>query len=330
MFTIYRRLDLKIQNLQFAQLITQGDVKMTFDTLKEELKNIIDINKISFNELMKNHTSFKVGGPADVFASPSTIEELAALIKFFSDQNIPIIVIGNGSNLLVKDGGIRGAVICLTAIRTLRVEGLRLYAAAGALLSAASNEALRQSLKGMEFASGIPGTVGGAVTMNAGAYGPEIKDIIEGATVMDYDGNTFYLTREELELSYRNSIIERKHYIVLEAVFKLEIGNAADIKNRMDELNRRRSDKQPLSYPSAGSTFKRPEGYFAAKLIEDSGLKGFSLGGAMVSEKHSGFIINYKDSTATDILKLIQNVKSIVNEKFGVIMETEVKIIGEE
>lgn len=303
---------------------------MEIVTLKNELENLIDTKSIKYNEPMKNHTSFKVGGPAQVFITPKNKEEVAVLIKFFRKHNTPFLVIGNGSNLLVKDGGIRGAVICLNALNKIYVDGLKLHAECGALLSSASNEALKNELKGFEFASGIPGTVGGAVTMNAGAYGPEIKDVIESAEVMDMDGNIFTLSLEELELSYRNSIIQRKHYIVLDAVFNLEKGNYTDIKNRMDELNSRRSDKQPLTYPSAGSTFKRPNGYFAAKLIEDCGLKGLKVGGAMVSEKHSGFIINYENSTALDILDLIHMVQKIVFEKYDVKMETEIKIIGED
>lgn len=297
---------------------------------KRELENIVDAESIKYNEPMSRHTSFKVGGPADIFITPKTKVEVQELIKYFKEKNLPYIVIGNGSNLLVRDGGLRGAVICLTELNKAYVEGNKLHAECGVLLSTASNEALKNSLKGFEFASGIPGTVGGAVTMNAGAYGPEIKDVIESAEVMDIEGNIFSLNLEELDLSYRNSIVQKNNYIVLDAVFKLENGNYTDIKNRMDELNKRRRDKQPLSYPSAGSTFKRPEGYFAAKLIEDCGLKGMKIGGAMVSELHSGFIINYDNSTAADILNLIKEVQRIVMEKYNVRMETEVKIIGEE
>lgn len=303
---------------------------MKLDTIKEELSKIVDINNVKFNEPMKNHTSFKVGGPADIFITPENEQEIPALISILKKYNIPMLIIGNGSNLLIRDKGIRGAVICLTSLKEVYVEGTKLYAASGAVLASAAGHALKNNLKGLEFASGIPGTVGGAVTMNAGAYGPEIKDVIEGAKVMDMDGKVFFLNREELKLSYRNSIIEKNNYIVLQAVFNLENGNYDDIKNRMDELNKRRSDKQPLNYPSAGSTFKRPEGFFAAKLIEDCGLKGFRVGGAMVSEKHSGFIINYENSSSADILELIGQVKDIVKVKYQVTMETEVKIIGEE
>lgn len=303
---------------------------MNFILFKEELEKIIDIVSIRYNEPMKNHTSFKVGGPADVFITPRTYDEISNLIKFFKEKKVPYIVMGNGSNLLIKDGGLRGAVICLTELNKVYVEENRLFAQTGVLLACASNEALRNNLKNFEFASGIPGTIGGAVTMNAGAYGPEIKDVIECAEVMDMNGEIFTLNAEELQLSYRNSIIQMNNYIVLNAVFKLENGNYNDIKNRMDELNKRRSDKQPLNFPSGGSTFKRPEGHFAAKLIEDSGLKGVRLGGAMVSEKHSGFIINYENSTAQDILNLIHEVQKIVNEKYEIKLETEIKIMGED
>jgi UDP-N-acetylmuramate dehydrogenase len=302
---------------------------MDFNILKDELEKIVDVESIKYNELMKNHTSFKVGGPADIFITPKKIEDLSALIKYFKNKNVDFIVIGNGSNLLVRDGGLRGAVICLTALKNIFIEGCKLYAECGALLSATSNAALSSNLKGMEFASGIPGTVGGAVTMNAGAYGPEIKDVIESACVMDMEGNIFRLTKDELDFTYRHSIIQRNNYIVLDAIFSLVPGSYEEIKNRMDELNGRRSDKQPLTYPSGGSTFKRPNGYFAAKLIEDCGLKGLRVGGAMVSEKHSGFIINYENGCANDILELINMVERIVKENCGIDLETEVKIIGE-
>lgn len=303
---------------------------MELDKLKRDLESIIDVESIKYNEPMKNHTSFKVGGPADIFVLPHNKNEIVKVIKILKDYKTPFIVIGNGSNLIVKDGGLRGAVICLTGLNKVYTNEVKLYAEGGVLLSSASNEALRNSLKGFEFASGIPGTIGGAVTMNAGAYGPEVKDVILSAEVMDLEGNIYELNCEELEFSYRSSVIQRNNLIVLSAVFNLESGDYEIIKNRMDELNTRRRDKQPLAFPSAGSTFKRPEGHFAAKLIEDSGLKGARIGGAMVSEKHSGFIINYEDSTARDILNLISEVKARIKEKYDIVLETEVKIIGED
>ncbi|MCX7885576.1 MAG: UDP-N-acetylmuramate dehydrogenase [Caloramator sp.] len=303
---------------------------MNLDAVIYELQKIFDKKNVKYNESMKNHTSFRVGGPADIFIVPEKTWQVISAIKLFKENNIPFFIMGNGTNVVVRDGGFKGAVIKLTSINKISVEGNKIKAQSGAFLSNVSMEALKNSLKGMEFASGIPGTVGGAVTMNAGAYGPEIKDVIESAVLCDYDGNLFCFNRDELELSYRHSIVQKGNYIVLEAVFSLEKGESTAIKNRMEELNRRRADKQPLNYPSAGSTFKRPEGHFAGKLIEDAGLKGYSIGGAKVSEKHAGFIINYDNATAKDILELINKVQEIVNEKFGVFLEPEIKIIGEE
>jgi UDP-N-acetylmuramate dehydrogenase len=302
---------------------------MEISLLKRELETIVIKECIYYNEPMKNHTSFKVGGPADIIVLPSKTSEVIELLNLCKKYNVDFYIMGNGSNTVVKDKGFRGMIIKLTELSEISVEETTVTAGAGAYLSCVAKSALKHELKGMEFASGIPGTVGGAVAMNAGAYGPEIKDIIYYADVVDLSGNVMRLSRDELELSYRNSIIQKNKYIVLQAAFKLEHGNYEDIKNRMDELNRRRADKQPLNYPSAGSTFKRPEGFFAAKLIEDSGLKGLVCGGAMVSEKHSGFIINYNNATAKDILDLIEMVQRAVYEKFNVYIEPEIKIIGE-
>ncbi|QCX34468.1 UDP-N-acetylmuramate dehydrogenase [Caloramator sp. E03] len=303
---------------------------MILDAVIYELEKIIDKEHIRYNEPMKNHTSFRVGGPADIFILPEKTWQVISAIKILKENSIPFFVMGNGTNLVVKDGGYKGAVIKLTSINNIKVEGNKIRAQAGAFLSNVSIEALKNSLKGMEFASGIPGTVGGAVAMNAGAYGPEIKDIIESAVLTDYDGNLYCFNKEELQLSYRSSIIQRENYIVLEATFALEKGDVIAIKNRMEELNRRRAEKQPLNFPSAGSTFKRPEGHFAGKLIEDAGLKGYSIGGAKVSEKHAGFIINYNNATAKDVLELIKKVQEVVYEKFNVMLEPEIKIIGED
>lgn len=303
---------------------------MNLETVKIELENIMDKNLIKYNEPMKNHTSFKVGGPVDILVTPVETHQVIKVIELFKKNNMPFFIMGNGSNLIVRDGGYRGAIIKLTAMDRIVVEGTRVISMAGAYLSNVALEALKYNLKGMEFASGIPGTVGGAVTMNAGAYGGEMKDIIEYAKVIDYEGNIVQLSRDELELSYRSSIIQRKNYIVLEAAFALQEGEHSEIKGLMEELNRKRVEKQPLNYPSAGSTFKRPEGYFAGKLIEDSGLRGFAHGGAMVSDKHCGFIINYNEASASDVLGLIKKVQEIVKEKYNVSLETEVKIIGED
>lgn len=296
----------------------------------ENLKEILNEDDIKINEPMKNYTSFKVGGVADYMVIPRNYDQVVNVIDICKQYNVTYFIVGNGSNLVVKDGGFRGLIINLSKLSDIRVEEQRITAQSGALLSVVSKMALKESLKGMEFASGIPGSIGGAVAMNAGAYNGEISQVIESALIIDRDGNLKELSREQLNLSYRNSTILENGYIVIEATFNLEKGEYDVIKNRMDDLNFRRRDKQPLEYPSAGSTFKRPEGYFAAKLIEDSGLKGVSVGGAEVSVKHSGFIINKGNATASDILELIKMVQDTVKEKFDVELSTEVRIIGED
>lgn len=301
-----------------------------YDDFNKKLKAVLDEQDLQVNVLMKDHTSFRVGGPADVYVTPKTYEKVKEVIKICIESNTPYFIIGNGSNLLVKDGGIRGVVINMSKLNEVKADGERVIAQGGTLLSSASVEALKQSLKGMEFAHGIPGSVGGAVAMNAGAYNGEISQVIESALIVDREGNIRKLSKEELELSYRMSAILKYDYVVLEATFKLEQGDYNAIKERMDDLMNRRRDKQPLEYPSAGSTFKRPEGYFAAKLIEDSGLKGKKLGGAEVSIKHSGFIINKEGATAKEILDLISVVQQTVKEKYDVELSTEVRIIGED
>lgn len=301
-----------------------------YDDFNKKLKTVLDEQDLQVNVLMKDHTSFRVGGPADVYVTPKTYEKVKEVIKICIESNTPYFIIGNGSNLLVKDGGIRGVVINMSKLNEVKADGEKVIAQGGALLSSASVQALKQSLKGMEFAHGIPGSVGGAVAMNAGAYNGEISQVIESALIVDKEGNIKKLSKEELELSYRMSAILKYDYVVLEATFKLEQGDYNAIKDRMDDLMNRRRDKQPLEYPSAGSTFKRPEGYFAAKLIEDSGLKGKKLGGAEVSIKHSGFIINKEGATAKEILDLISVVQQTVKEKYDVELSTEVRIIGED
>lgn len=297
----------------------------------ESLLNIIDKNNIKIDEPMKKHISFRVGGPADILVKPNTEEELSSLVKFIKKENIPYLIIGNGSNLLVKDGGIRGIVIELSDnFNNFEIDGNLIKVQSGALLSIVGKAALREELKGFEFASGIPGTLGGALAMNAGAYGGEMKHIVKSVRVMDTDGNIHELSNEEMEFDYRKSILSREKYIVLSAIIELEKGNYDEIKEKMADFTQRRVTKQPLSLPSAGSTFKRPTGYFAGKLIEDSGLRGLTLRGAQVSEKHCGFVVNLGDATAKDILDLIYVVKSTVNAKFGVILEEEVKILGED
>jgi UDP-N-acetylmuramate dehydrogenase len=295
-----------------------------------EFKEIVGESNVLVDEPMKNHTSFKVGGPADILVIPSDYQEVQKLIKVCKDKKVPFFIMGNGSNLLVKDGGMRGVVIKLTALNKIEVQGSKIVAQSGALLCDVSTCALNHSLTGFEFACGIPGCVGGAVAMNAGAYGGEIINVIDNALVIDNDANIKRLNLQELELSYRNSVILKQGFTVLEAVFNLKLGVYEDIKTRVDDLQGRRTDKQPLEYPSAGSTFKRPEGYFAGKLIEDSNLKGVTIGGAQVSNKHSGFIINAGNASAKDILNLIAYVQKTVLEKFGVELHTEIRIIGED
>ena len=295
----------------------------------EKVKRELPELNIVSDELMSKHTTFKVGGAADYFATP-TAEELGALLAIAKECDVAVTIIGNGSNLLVGDRGIRGLVIEIgKAMETIQIDGLTITVGAGTILAKAANEAAGAGLGGMEFAAGIPGSMGGAVVMNAGAYGGEIKDILESATVISQDGEIITLSNQELDLSYRHSCVLEKGYIVLSARLKLEKKDEAQIRELMADLRNRRIEKQPLEYPSAGSTFKRPEGYFAGKLIEDAGLRGYTVGGACVSEKHCGFVVNKGDACATDVLNVIKDVKAKVYEKFGVELEPEVKMIGE-
>ena len=278
---------------------------------------------------MSSHITFRVGGNADCYIKPS-LEQLPKVIALCKQFDIPWMIIGNGSNLLVGDKGIRGVVVEMGKYADkVTINEDTVTAEAGAMLAAVAKQAARASLTGMEFASGIPGTIGGAVVMNAGAYGGEMKDIITSVTVLTQEGDKKKLSLEELELSYRHSCIPENGYTVLEAELKLQVGEKENIEARMEELKTQRVTKQPLEYPSAGSTFKRPEGYFAGKLIEDTGLRGFQVGGAQVSEKHCGFVINKEHATAADIDNLIKEVQDRVEQKFGVRLETEVKYIGE-
>ena len=304
---------------------------MNKDLIYKKLLNILEEENIKVDEPMKKHISFKVGGPADFLLKPKTEEELSEIIKFVKKENIPYLIIGNGSNLLVKDGGIRGIVVELSDnFNSFEIEGNIVKAQCGALLSILGRNALKNSLTGFEFASGIPGTLGGALAMNAGAYGGEMKNIVKTVRLMDTNGNIIELSNEEMEFAYRQSILSRKEYIVLSAVIELEPGNYDDIKEIMADYTNRRITKQPLNFPSAGSTFKRPEGHFAGKLIDDSGLRGLTLRGAQVSDKHCGFVVNLGGAKAKDILDLIYIVKSTVNSKFGIMLEEEVKILGED
>ena len=300
--------------------------------LIELLGRITDPVNILTNEYMNKHTTFKVGGVADVFVVPQSIEEAADIIRLLLSRNEPYIVIGNGSNILVSDKGYRGCIVCMDkGTDTISVNGTSIKAQAGAMLSKVANAAYENGLTGLEFASGIPGTVGGAMVMNAGAYGSEMKDVTVNVTLFDAaTGEVITVPAGDMEFGYRTSIVKKHPYTVLAAEFKLAAGNREEIKAQMDELAQKRREKQPLEYPSAGSTFKRPEGYFAGKLIEDAGLKGYSVGGAAVSEKHCGFVINTGGATATDVIRLMADVREKVNEKFGVFLEPEVVMIGDE
>lgn len=296
----------------------------------QEFCKLLGSDNVRRDEPMKKHTTFRIGGPADYYLCPHSVEEVKGAVHICRERGIPFFILGNGSNLLVSDKGYRGAVIQIWKnMNSVRTEGTQIFAQSGALLSQAAAEALRQGLTGMEFAAGIPGTLGGAVFMNAGAYGGEMKDILKEAQVMDQEGNVRILSKEELELGYRTSIVRKKGYIVLSAVLELSRGDREQIKQCMEELKEKRVTKQPLEMPSAGSTFKRPEGYFAGKLIMDAGLRGFCVGGAQVSEKHCGFVVNRGDATASDVVNLIKTVQEQVRERFGVELETEVRFLGE-
>ena len=297
----------------------------------DKLNNVIGKDSILIDEPMSRHTTFRVGGPADFFVTPKAKEEVRDVIRICKEAGMPYYIIGNGSNLLVSDAGYRGVIVQIyKEMNEVKVEGDLVKAQAGALLSGIAAKALGAELSGFEFASGIPGTIGGACVMNAGAYGDEMKDVLESVTVLTGEGKIIELGRNELELGYRTSVIAKKGYIVLGAVLKLERGDGEKIKTYMDELKEKRVTKQPLEYPSAGSTFKRPEGYFAGKLIEDAGLRGFQVGGAQVSEKHCGFVINRNHATAADIMELMRQVQIRVKENSGVDLEPEVKRLGDE
>ena len=285
--------------------------------------------EVRINEPMMKHTSFRAGGAARWFAVPETAEELKAVLAACRKADTPWYVIGNGSNLLVSDKGFPGVIISTDKFDRLEVNGTEISVGAGVMLSKLANTAYKAGLTGLEFAAGIPGTVGGACVMNAGAYGSEMINVLKSVTVLTPEGTVETLPAEKLELGYRTSVIPKKGYLVLEAVMSLTKGNMEESKALMDDLAFRRKDKQPLEFPSAGSTFKRPAGHFAGKLIEDCGLKGFTVGGAQVSEKHAGFVINKGGATASDIYNLCKEVEKRVKAEFGVSLEMEVKLLGE-
>ena len=295
----------------------------------EYIEGLVGKENVLYNEPMKKHTTFKTGGNADAFVICSKDEDIKNTIAYLKKNNINYYVVGNCSNVIVKDEGFKGVIIQLfDKFNKIEVNGENIKAQAGALMSTVSQMALKNGLTGLEFASGIPGTIGGAITMNAGAYDGEMSFVTESVDVLDENGEIKNIKKDSLDLGYRKSVIQTKGLIVLNVYLKLEKGVSEKISEKMKDFAKRRSDKQPLNFPSAGSTFKRPEGMFAGKLIEDSGLKGHTIGGAQVSEKHCGFIINKGDATSQDILDIIDYCKKTVFEKFNVMLETEVKIIG--
>ena len=290
----------------------------------------IDIEEIRMDEMMKEHTSFKIGGPADMLILPKNEEEILIAIKTCRDNDIEPFIMGNGSNLLVRDGGIRGVVIKINdPFNNIEVKGDKIYAQAGALLTAVSRRAMENSLRGIEFANGIPGTIGGAVTMNAGAYGGEMKDIIRKVRVIDNNNNIIEYNNEEMNFAYRNSKVKEDGLIVIGIELQLSHGDYGEIKKTMSDLTEKRTSKQPLELPSGGSTFKRPQGHFAGKLIDDSNLRGLKHGGAQVSEKHCGFVVNVDNASCKDVLELIEIVQNTIMDKYKIQLETEIKIIGE-
>lgn len=296
----------------------------------EKLSTLVGRENVEIDVLMKKHTTFKSGGKADIFVSPSNYNEVRDCLQCCADNKVPYFVLGKGSNILVKDGGFRGVVINLNKLNYIYVEDNEITAQAGATLIEAALVAARNSLTKIEFASGIPGSIGGAVAMNAGAYGGEMSNIVKKVKVVDDNLEIKDLSLEEINFSYRNSVILEKSYIVLECTFKLDKGIEEDIRSKIKELSRRRVEKQPLEKASAGSTFKRPCGMYAGKLIEDTGLKGYKIGEAQISEKHSNFVVNNGNASSKEILDLINYIQTEVYNKFKVHLETEVRIIGDE
>lgn len=303
---------------------------MEKEKCKKLLEGIVGEENLKVDEPMKRHTSFKIGGPADFLITPSSVSQLAEVIKLCNSEKLPIFIMGNGTNLLVSDKGIRGVVIKIFDNLdgyTVKEECIEAYG--GILLSELSNIALENGLTGFEFASGIPGTLGGAVAMNAGAYGGEIKDVVIETEFIDRDGSTKVVKGDEHQFGYRTSFIQKQSGIVVRSVIRLKKGDKVAIKAQIDDLTGRRQDKQPLEMPSAGSVFKRPEGYFAGKLIEDCGLRGYAIGGAQVSIKHCGFIVNTGNATSKDIMDLVRYIQKTVKEKFDVELQTEIRIVGD-
>lgn len=300
------------------------------DRISRRFCEIVGENKVLEQEPMARHTTFRIGGPADYFVELGSIEQIRAAIQVCREENLPWFVLGRGSNLLVSDKGYRGVILSIYKdFQKTEIQGEAVTVQAGVLLTTLSGKVLDASLTGLEFASGIPGTIGGAVVMNAGAYGGEMKDIVRKVTVLDQDGEVRTLTCGEMQFGYRTSLAKKKGYIVLGAELTLKQGEKEKIRGEMQALKAKRIEKQPLEFPSAGSTFKRPEGYFAGKLIMDAGLRGAAVGGAQVSEKHCGFVVNTGNATAADVRELMRQVQGKVQEQFGVHLEPEVRFLGE-
>lgn len=302
---------------------------MISKTVVKALESFLPAENIYINEPMKQHTTFRIGGNADCFLQIENTEQLVGVLGYLRQLDIPYFIIGNGSNLLVSDEGYPGVILEIAGkMNKIRVEGDCIIAQAGALMSKIARTAYEAGLTGLEFASGIPGTIGGGVVMNAGAYGGELKQVVKRVKVADRAGNILELDNETMEFGYRTSAVKNHGFVVVEVELCLKRGRQEEIKALMDELMAKRREKQPLEYPSAGSTFKRPEGYFAGKLIMDAGLGGCQIGGARVSEKHCGFVINKADATAADVKELITYIQEKVKEQFGVQLEPEVIILG--
>lgn len=295
----------------------------------EVIKAYVPEGDVLEREPMSRHTTFRIGGEAACFVKISSMEQLKKLLHYFRQVELPYFVIGNGSNLLVSDEGYEGIILQVgDRFGRIEVKGTRMEVQAGALLSSVARCAMEHGLTGLEFASGIPGTTGGGVVMNAGAYGGEMKQVVREVTVLSKEGEILTLAGEDMEFGYRTSVIRNRSFIVLQVALELSCGDKKEIQATMEELGRRRREKQPLEYPSAGSTFKRPEGYFAGKLIMDAGLRGYSAGGAQVSEKHCGFVVNRGNATARDVAAVVKEVQERVKDKFGVPLEQEIIYLG--
>lgn len=307
-----------------------GSVNLNIEEILEKSK--LNKENLYYDEPMAKHTSFKIGGPADLFIKVDNIEELKETLDLSKQNQIPLTIIGNGSNLLVTDKGIRGITVKLN-LKDIEIKNENnkqiIKVEAGVPVGLLAQKLLKEEITGFEELSGIPGTIGGAVIMNAGAHGKELKDILKKVTAMDYNGNIHEFTNEECLFSYRNSRFQKEKYIILQATLELEKGNSTEIKEKMDEYMQFRKEKQPIEYPNAGSTFKRGEDFVTAKLIDEAGLKGYKVGGAQVSEKHAGFIVNVDNATAKDVIELTDYIKEKIEEKFGKKINLEIQIIGE-